>query len=327
MKNKILISVIIVLSLVLTALLLFFSFKIVNGYTKINGIFSKSINISNEKAFVTKYAIYGTHLNIEGSFNIANNENSSFKLVMINENSDEINIPIFTNIQKNLLEFYTSKTINQGIYLEGLQNSNFLFYLKETDNVSGLSKYHGLVNKSKFGDLEYYTITKHNSNSKIDIGFNNNTLYLNSKKSILPDNYYDIVIDQGHGGKSTGAISHGYTESLITYEYGIKLKESLEKLGLKVLITRDDINETVGDYNENGRAVIPNLVKAKYCLSIHINSSPINSKASGVEIYCPNHADITFGKALADNIIEIAGTNTSPNNVGRYSRWSLCSDF
>ena len=323
MKLNFKLILIIVLSIFLIILLGYFSYNIFSHYSSFDNLSNSKIFINDTSAKVTKYAIYGTHLNIEGNLTLndkINTENSKFKMVIINKNSKEIDIPLFTDLKNNKLYFYTSKTINQGIYLDSLIENNYYIYIKITDKVSGLSAYYNLKNYTEYWDLEYYTITRNNNNNKIDIKWNENTLQLISKETKLPNNYYDIVIDQGHGGKSTGAMYNGYTESLLTYNIGKKLQKNLEKLGLKVLTTRNDIDETIEDYGENGRTVIPNKVKAKYCFSIHLNASDINSDATGVEIYCPSNADLTLGKTLSDKIMEMTNSNISPNNYGRYSK-------
>ena len=78
--------------------------------------------------------------------------------------------------------------------------------------------YYNLINQTKYSNLEYYTLTKNNSNNKIDITFNN-YLTLTNKKTKLPSDYYDIVVDPGHGGKDVGANKNGYYESKINLEY------------------------------------------------------------------------------------------------------------
>jgi N-acetylmuramoyl-L-alanine amidase len=132
--------------------------------------------------------------------------------------------------------------------------------------------------------------------------------------SKLPNNVYDIVIDPGHGGVDSGAINGNYYESEITLEYSLILKEELEKLGLKVKLIRDS-NVKVDSYGDNGRAVIPNTVKAKYIFSVHLNSNVETMKKGGVEIYAHSKMNLNFAKLLADNIVSIAKTTYSPNNI------------
>ena len=92
------------------------------------------------------------------------------------------------------------------------------------------------------------------------------------------------------------------------------LKEKLKELGLKVKLVRED-DEYIDAYDKEGRAVIPNEVKAKYVFSIHLNSSDYTMETGGVEVYSPNNSDLSFSKLIADNIVNIAGTTYSPNKL------------
>ena len=208
--------------------------------------------------------------------------------------------------------------MNKGIFLDAFKTGIYTLYLKIFDDTLNTITYYQLENCTEYSDLEYYTLTRNNQNNKIDIFWNEKGLNLKVTKTKLPDNVYDIVIDQGHGGSSTGALGNGYIEAEVNYNCGIALKESLEKLGLKVLVTRDYIEQEVPSYNLDGkigRSVIPNMVKAKYCFSVHNNSS-IYPQNSGVEIYCSNNIDLTLGRYLADNIVNMASSSYSPNPVG-----------
>lgn len=94
---------------------------------------------------------------------------------------------------------------------------------------------------------------------------------LKTKRTNLPKDVYDIVIDPGHGGTDTGAKGSGYEEADITLEYGKQVKEELEKLGIKVKITRDgtEDKESYGTntvYDEKGRVNIVRRLKSKICV-------------------------------------------------------------
>ena len=116
-------------------------------------------------------------------------------------------------------------------------------------------------------------------------------------------------------GKDVGAEANGYREANIALKYGIKIKSELEKLGLKVKITRDgrEGNEygvyTV--YNKDGRVNVTGASKAKYVFSIHLNSIEKPNSEKGVEIYAPTKANLDFAKSLADNIVKYGKTSYS----------------
>ena len=63
-------------------------------------------------------------------------------------------------------------------------------------------------------------------------------------KAKLPASVYDISIDPGHGGSDPGAISGKYKEAEIAMKYSAELKQKLEDLGLKVILTRDGTEDT-----------------------------------------------------------------------------------
>ena len=101
-------------------------------------------------------------------------------------------------------------------------------------------KYYTIKNTTEYGEITYYTITKNNSNNKIEIKFNNykteekniNYMLIESKIAHLPKDVYDVVIDPGHGGSDVGAKYKGYEEANLTLEYSKILKRELEDLGL-----------------------------------------------------------------------------------------------
>lgn len=279
-------------------------------------------NTNNDYAIIDKYFIYGRSLNIEGHIDMVE-EIKDISLVLKNFNEEEIEYDLKYEINDKL-EFKISDEINTGINLDNIDVGNYYVLVKITSNDETIN-YYSIKNETEYKSNEYYTITKNDKNNKILIDFGKYNLEeikkeymtLKVKEVNLPENVYDIVIDPGHGGKDSGALSldEKYYESEITLDYGKTLKESLEKLGLKVKLTRDGTNEEelgiYDAYGKNGRAVIPNNVKAKYVLSIHLNSLPYKIRTGGVEVYAPTLSNLDFAKSLADNIVEYANTNYS----------------
>lgn len=265
--------------------------------------------VEKEAFYIDNYSIFGTHLNIEGCINKI--IDSDLKLILKNK-EEEIELNSNFDIKQNKTCFYLSKKNNEGIYLDELKTGNYLLLIKEetTDNIL----YYSLNNNTKYGNLEYYTITKNSINNKISILFdtikNINYVEFKIKEEKLPKNVYDITIDPGHGGKDVGASgkfkSKTYYESDLTLKISLLLKSELEQLGLKVKLTRSDDSD-LDPYGEGGRAVIPNDVKSKYSLSIHFNSVAGKMNYGGVEIYTPNDINYDFSKLLADNLAEVVG--------------------
>ena len=272
---------------------------------------------------VSKYTIYGTHFNIEGTIDIVKISGikiSNIDLCLRDLEGKEYSIKSDFNIQDNLVSFSTTEKINEGLDLESLDINNYYILLKITFSNSDV-KYYSLKNASEYKNLTYYTITKNQTNNKIDISFKQteNLQYMNlivEKIDSLPDNVYDIAIDPGHGGKDKGAKSGDYTEAELVLKCGLNLKTKLENLGFKVFISRDGTesqNEDTANnmYDENGRINILNNSHAKILLSLHLNETNYSKKTGGVEVYAPCNCNLNFASKIAESIVNTANTHYS----------------
>ena len=271
------------------------------------------VEITEEESFyVDKYTVFGTYLNISACIDKKIEGNISLVLKNVKE---EIMVDHQLNIEDNKTCIYLSDKNNEGINLDELKLGKFLLLVKED------TKYYTLENNTEHENIEYYTITKNNSNNKININFNTykNKEYISLKinKTTLPNNIYDITIDPGHGGEDPGASyklnGKTYNESDLTLEISLLLKEELEKIGLKVKLTREE-DIFLDNYGENGRAVIPNEVSSKYSISIHLNSFAGTMNYGGVEVYIPNDINYDLANILSTNISEIVGFSRKKTN-------------
>lgn len=96
-----------------------------------------------------------------------------------------------------------------------------------------------------------------------------------------------IVIDPGHGGKETGAISEsGYMEKMPNLEIALEAGRLLKAKGYQVEYTRTD--DSFVSLEE--RAAMANALNAAIFVSIHNNSS-LNREAAGTETYFYAPAD------------------------------------
>lgn len=266
-------------------------------------------DVQKEEFLINNYSIFGTHFNIEGCIDkvIAND----LSLILKNK-EEEIILDSDFITKDNKTCFYISEKNNEGIYLDDLKIGNYLLLIKEKEEDTEI--YYTLKNETNYKNLEYYTITKNNTNNKINIildSFNKkNYIEFKIKEEKLPVDVYDIAIDPGHGGKDVGASGKlnktTYYESDLTLKISLDLKEKLEKLGLKVKITRDD-DTYLDPYGEGGRALIPNQYKTKYSLSIHLNSSVGTMNYGGVEIYTPNNINYDLANILANQLSNVVG--------------------
>lgn len=277
-------------------------------------------NIIEEKqAKVNRYIIYGTHLNLEGDIEVLS-EVENAQIVLRKESEEETVIDTTYETSNNLLSFSTLDKINKGIDLESLDICDYFILLK-ISFVDGQEKYYSLENNSEYQEkIEYYTMTKNNLNNKINIEFVNknniSAFVLNVNKiSKLPDDVYDVVIDPGHGGSDSGAISGIYREDKIVLDCSLELKKKLEDIGLKVLLTRDGTEGEDYDmyniYDKAGRVTMANESGAKILVSLHLNSNESDFVDGGVEVYASPNMDYKLAMELSDNIVKTANTTYS----------------
>lgn len=330
-KNSLILKLIVILFIAFMVFLIYTKIKEDHDPQKIleeqkQAIFSK-IDKTNS-VNVSKYSIYGTHFNVEGTLDIIKISGITVDyvdLVIKDLTGNETVIKSDFSYSENTLSFSTFDKINDGIDLESLSISSHYILLKVTYSNSDV-KYYPLNNSSKYGNLTYYTITRNGSNNKINISFDkyNDIPYMSievTKTDSLPEDVYDIAIDPGHGGLDKGAVSKDkqYKESEIVLDYSLKLKSELENLGLKVFISRDGsegskVDTTRNMYDDNGRINLLNGSNAKLILSMHINETNYSKENGGLEIYTPNNCDTTFAELLAKNIVEMANTYYSNLN-------------
>lgn len=295
---------ILLLILLLVFSYIFFTYRNLKYYEKIlNDVDDIEFNINN-------YSIFGTHLNIDGCIN---KKLDNPNLILKNK-KEEISLKSKFYEDNGSTCFYISKNNNDGIYLDDLKRGDYILLIRDNN------KYYTLKNNTNYKDLEYYTITKDNSNNKINIKFkkyeNKNYVNIIIKKSKLPEDVYDISIDPGHGGKDPGAIGklngNEYFESDLTLKVSLLLKQELENMGLKVHMTRNN-DSYLNPYGEGGRALLSNDYNTKYSLSIHFNSDYGVMEYGGTEIYTPNDIDLTLARLFATNLSKIVGYSKNPN--------------
>ena len=290
--------------------------------TKNDAIFAM---IQTKPIEVTEFFTFGKCFNFSGKLSgIAKDNFESAKLYLTDGNGFEKNYRLEGKIEEGNLILTTTDEINTGLILDDLSSGEYIVLVRLKMNNSVNPKYYSLANSSEYEDIEYYTITKDDSNRKIKIEFKNksyngqNYAYLNMDvaETEKPEEIYDIVIDAGHGGKDTGEKSGSDTEADIALSYAKLLKTRLEAQNLKVKLTRDDSNTDTytsnNMYDENGRITIACRSKAKYMLSLHINNG--NKGLKGLEIYSPCKSNLDFAQNMANKIVTYTNLEYSNNN-------------
>lgn len=287
---------------------------------KIDNPYYEVLLKTEKESFVdlVEYNRYGKHLNMKFETSIENP-----KLVLKNETQDYV-IPLY----KEDNYYVTSEHINTGINLDAIPLGKYVILLKETtknDKGEDVIKYHHFKNKTEYGNMEYYTMTRMDENNekinnKIDFAFDSfmeyNFLKLDVRRSTVPNEVYDIVLDPGHGGNDPGAVKGRAHEADYNLRYALALKEKLEELGLKVKLTRET-DVAIKSYGEGSRTAIPYETGAKLMLSLHQNSG--DKYANGVEIYMAYGDDPYMAKKLADNIASRTSCSYSANRINRVS--------
>ena len=297
---------------------------IVGGYYYYNNIYLPSliptIEPEKNKVTISKYYIYGTHLNIEGNIKRINAKFKDIDLILWNPKkgkSKKYKINYNKNI--NAVSFNISDEINNGIFLDNISSGEYELYLrfKYTNKKETNYKYYPLHNDTDYNKTTYYTLSK--KNKKITIFKNGITMTMKIKNN-TEKKIYDIVIDPSCGGIDKGAKGNGIYESDISMEFATKIQEKLESNGIKVKLTRtkDSLgdNEYFDEYNDGGRAVIAKEVNAKYLLSLSANSSSKTSMR-GFGIYTAVGINYDFITKMVENIISKTGMQTSQSTYTR----------
>lgn len=299
-------------------LILIFTFIFITNRDIMNSdpMFDILKRVEDNEFSINKYTIFGNHMNINGCIN---KEIDNELSLILKNNETEIIIDSKFYKEEGKTCFKLSDKSNEGINLDELKLGNYLLLVKE--KLESKSNYYTLNNMTEYKDLEYYTITKNKKNNKVNFNFgeSNKRNYVEFKieQTKLPDDVYDITIDPGHGGNDVGANTtfNGtkYYESELTLKIAILLKQELEEMGLKVKLTRDG-DTYLSPYGEDGRALIPNDVKSKYSLSIHLNSSTGKMGYGGVEVYVPNDINYALATLISDNVSNIVGYSKKPTD-------------
>lgn len=118
-----------------------------------------------------------------------------------------------------------------------------------------------------------------------------------------------VVIDPGHGGHDSGAVSPYAREKECNLAVGLKLREKLQKKGYKVVMTRD------ADYflTLQQRVQVANKVPDSIFVSIHHNSG--GSAATGIETFTLAPHGTTSPFARTRRMEDLAGNNQDSENI------------
>ncbi len=124
------------------------------------------------------------------------------------------------------------------------------------------------------------------------------------KQLNAPLNNKVIVVDAGHGGKDTGAISGKMYEKTPALNMALMLKKNLEDKGAKVIMTRSD--DTFVSLQD--RVSISNYENADLFVSIHLNSSE-KSNINGIETHWYKDNSQSLAKYVQNHLVKDINAN------------------
>ncbi|APT19859.1 N-acetylmuramoyl-L-alanine amidase [Campylobacter coli] len=216
--------------------------------------------------------------------------------------SDELDEKDITSFSTKDQKFFRQVVSFQGI-LEG-SRKNFTF----GQNAVTVTQYNPKTVRIVLSSTKEFKLFKDLDDKSLTLGFSGSTSKSTSKttsKNVLNSNFKSdklIVLDAGHGGKDSGALSDkkgSLKEKDIVLSTTLKLGNELKKRGYKVLYTRSSDKFI----NLRDRTKYANDKRADLFLSIHANAAPSASKAKsseGVETFFLSPARSERSKKAAE---------------------------
>ncbi len=124
---------------------------------------------------------------------------------------------------------------------------------------------------------------------------------LNPRQTLRNTATGSVTLDPGHGGSDSGATANGITEKHVNLTLALKVHDLLKEAGVPVVhLTRQtDETLTLAQRVERTRTS-----QADLFVSIHLNTSPHNPDAHGIETYMLSHPGYpsTAGGTPSDTI-------------------------
>ncbi|EOH3081025.1 N-acetylmuramoyl-L-alanine amidase [Campylobacter coli] len=223
--------------------------------------------------------------------------------------SDELDEKDITSFSTKDQKFFRQVVSFQGI-LEG-SRKNFTF----GQNAVTVTQYNPKTVRIVLSSTKEFKLFKELDDKSLTLGFSGSTSKSTStsskstsktaSKNVLNSNFKSdklIVLDAGHGGKDSGALSDkkgSLKEKDIVLSTTLKLGNELKKRGYKVLYTRSSDKFI----NLRDRTKYANDKRADLFLSIHANAAPNASKAKsseGVETFFLSPARSERSKKAAE---------------------------
>ena len=142
--------------------------------------------------------------------------------------------------------------------------------------------------------------------------------------SVLPAGSLSVIIDPGHGGEDTGAVSQGVVEKDLNLDVGRRIAQSLISRGVTVRLTREDDHFI----SLEERVRIGNAQPGTVFVSIHFNDASGDgrvamNRASGIEtFYSQNKAMSASAGGWMWASLFGAGSKADPTAARDVELWS-----
>ncbi len=233
--------------------------------------------------------------------------------------------------------YMMEKQADGQIPLEDLDPGFYQVYIMED------LKEKKVVSQQKLNDV-FYTVTRNGTNHKIELiadqnrfddetdttpFLDQNYLFLQVSEEAQPQDYVDIMIDPGgmnqdNGYTDRGVHGNGLEAYLENYRLAEKLKEELEKLGLKVELTRQQ-DEVVNSYGEDGRLDRAYSAHARYYLDLEMKSA-INMQLRGTDIVYSSFSSSRMASTVLKSLVENTSLIYAQDSTGSASGTSVGVD-
>lgn len=168
-----------------------------------------------------------------------------------------------------------------------------------------------LIYSEELHSEPFYTITRDNGNKKLTLladasmtepKLKHHALFLKVESEENLKEVYDVFIDP-YGNRRLNDVyqpavsGNGLNEAVEMQWAAEYLKQKLEEQGLKVMLAKNDANEALGYYGNDGIMKKAYASQAKYYIELGMNSAT-HSAYRGMEIYYSNYASKTLANAL-----------------------------
>ncbi len=192
-----------------------------------------------------------------------------FVVLLATNNTATVNIANVNIRQGPGMSYAIADSTTKGTKVHIMKRKNNWLYVRYADH--------------KFGWIASWLVNEHNPQ-------------LNKTTKISEAT---IVLDPGHGGSDSGALSsQGKMEKTYTLRVAKVVAKKLRAAGAHVVLTRDS-DEYVG---LSARPALANKLHADAFISFHFDSSPEKNQASGVTTYYYHKStSLTLAKDLSND--------------------------